>query len=213
MKKNQSKINKSEKIIGPKQFNKVYFTTGNYKEYEKIASAWTKRVARRIIKETVPGKLASVLDVGCAQGFLVSMLRRMGCKAFGLEYSDYALSQAKPDVIRYIKKGSILSSRAALAKFNVVVCFNVLEYIPEPLVLKALKNLVNWSNDMVFFTTCFTHSCYATQKHSPDNLRITVKTQKEWIKLFGSLGARYSGKFYDGGGGDVLIFKIKQRKK
>ena len=72
---------------------------------------------------------------------------------------------------------------------------------------KALRNLVKWTGDFIFFTTCFKHSRYASQKHSPDKLRITIKTEKEWIRIFKRVGAVYKETFYDGGGGDVLVFR------
>ncbi|MGE5297881.1 MAG: class I SAM-dependent methyltransferase [Acidobacteriaceae bacterium] len=197
------------KLFHSKDFDKSYFNGGNYEHYEEIASVWTGRVARRIKKTFPPDYSPKVLDVGCAQGYLLSKMCELGCEASGLEYSDYAIKNALPSMKKYIRKGSILEAKYKRGEFDAVVCFNVLEYMPEAKVEKALSNLVLWAKQYIFFTTCFTHSLYSTQKHSPDNLRITVKTEKEWEKLFKNLGAAFAGKFYDGGGGDVLVFRKK----
>lgn len=198
-------------IIRPGMFNKTYFQGGNYKNYKEIALLWTGRVARRIKRTS--GKIhPQVLDVGCAHGYLMLALQEAGCQVQGLEYSSYVISQAKKTVRENIKQCSILENCFRKSEFDAVVCLNVLEYIPEDQVKKALRNLVKWSSDLIFFTTCFKHSRYASQKHSPDNLRITIKTEKEWIELFQRVGAVYKETFYDGGGGDVLVFRKKYDK-
>jgi 2-polyprenyl-3-methyl-5-hydroxy-6-metoxy-1,4-benzoquinol methylase len=160
-------------------------------------------------KKSVP----RVLDVGCAHGYLLEATQNVGCEVAGLEYSDYVVSEVIEAVRGKIKKGSIIESCFKHDEFDVVVCFNVLEYIPEGKVGIALNNLVKWTNDLVFFTTCFKHSRYSSQKHSPDELRMTIKTEKEWIEIFQKVGATHQMTFYDGGGGDVLVFRKKHDKR
>jgi len=199
-------------VIQPAQFDKTYFNTGNYQNYKKIAAMWSGRVARRIKKDA--RKIAPrVLDVGCAHGYLMTVLQELGCEVKGLEYSQYAVEQTEPVTRSKIKKGSILENSFRQNEFDVVVCLNVLEYIPEAQVSKALGHLVQWTGNLIFFTTCFTHSRYSSQKHSPDPLRLTVKTEKEWVKLFRQAGANFHDQFYDSGGGDVLVFKKRQPER
>ena len=137
----------------------------------------------------------------------------MGCRVVGIEYSPYAIAHAEKGVRDAIRRGGILESGIAKTNaFEVVVCLNVLEYVAEEDVAKAIANLVRWSRDRIYFTTCFTHSRYALQKYSFDPFRTTVKTQAQWKELFTSAGAGYAGKFYDGSAGDVLIFKKRSSK-
>jgi len=195
-------------VIRSELFDKNYFQGGNYKNYKEIAAVWTGRVARRI-KKTLGKKRPCVLDVGCAHGYLMMALQEAGCEVQGLEYSSYVISQAEENIRKRMRRGSILENRFHTSQFDAVVCLNVLEYIPADQVDKALGNLVTWTNNLIFFTTCFKHSRYASQKHSPDKLRITIKTEKEWIGIFKKVGAVYKETFYDGGGGDVLVFRKK----
>jgi 2-polyprenyl-3-methyl-5-hydroxy-6-metoxy-1,4-benzoquinol methylase len=195
-------------VIKPGMFSETYFQGGNYKDYKEIALVWTGRVARRI-RRASGKKHPQVLDVGCAHGYLMVALQEEGCQVKGLEYSRYVMKKAERAVCETIEEGSVLDDKFPPNEFDVVVCLNVLEYIPEDQVEKALRNLVRWTSDLIFFTTCFKHSRYASQKHSPDNLRITIKTEKEWIDIFQRVGAAYKETFYDGGGGDVLVFRKK----
>lgn len=199
-----------KRIISPGAFDKKYFTSGNYEEYEEIASQWVSVVARRVRKNLKGIQRPRVLDVGCAYGYFLVGLQEAGCDVAGIEYSPHAIRNAEKTVRRSIRKGSILQRGVAQANaFDAVTCFNVLEYVAEADVPKAIANLVRWSKNLIFFTTCFTHSRYASQKYSPDPLRTTVKTQRQWRELFAKSGAAYKGKFYDGGGGDVLVFRKK----
>ncbi len=189
-------------------FDKKYFSTGNYKEYKKIADQWVNLVARRVKKSLNAISQPRVLDVGCAHGYLMTALQDMECDVVGIEYSPYAMRKAEKAVRELIRRGNILQgNNMKQNQFDAVICFNVAEYIVESDTAKAIGNLVRWSNNFIFFTTCFTHSRYASQKHSPDPLRTTTKTQKEWRDLFEKSGARFLEKFYDGSGGDILVFK------
>ncbi len=197
-------------MIPAKAFDKKYFETGNYKEYKEIAHQWVGIVAQQVIKRLQPLPKPRILDVGCAYGYLMAELQSAGCKVAGIEYSSHAIHNAEKAVRQSIHKGSILQDVLAKADaFDAVICFNVAEYIVDTDITRAMANLVRWTNNLIFFTTCFTHSRYASQKYSPDPLRTTIKTQRQWQQLFGAYGAAYVGKFYDGGGGDILVFKKK----
>lgn len=193
-------------------FDKKYFSTGNYEEYKKVADQWVAVVARHIRKSLADIARPRVLDVGCAYGYLLAALQDAGCNITGIEYSSHAIQNAEKAVRRSIHRGDILRGAHLRTRgFDAVICLNVVEYIGEADIETAIGNLVRWSGNFIFFTTCFTHSRYASQKYSPDPFRTTIKTQEQWKRLFAKSGARYVGKFYDGGGGDVLIFKKTKR--
>ena len=52
-------------------------------------------VAKAIVDTFHP---ATVLDAGCALGFLVEEFRRLGVKAYGIDISEYAISQVDESV-------------------------------------------------------------------------------------------------------------------
>lgn len=64
--------------------------------WEKIFSTY----ADRIKKEIAP---ARTLDVGCAIGFMVEALHDKGIEAYGIDISEYAISQVREDIRPFCK--------------------------------------------------------------------------------------------------------------
>ena len=52
-------------------------------------------IADQVVAEIKPRR---VLDVGCAKGFLVEALRDRGVEAFGIDVSEYAIGEVRPDI-------------------------------------------------------------------------------------------------------------------
>lgn len=71
----------------------------------------------------------NLLDVGCGMGNLVEMLRRLGVEAYGIEISEYALSQTPKKIKRFFRKGSITNIPFGDKEFDVVSTTSVLEHI------------------------------------------------------------------------------------
>ena len=64
------------------------------------------RATAEFIEKTIqPGR---VLDAGCAKGFLVEALRDRGIEAFGVDISEYAISEVRPDIREYCRVGSLV---------------------------------------------------------------------------------------------------------
>ena len=69
---------------------------------------WVKffgNIADKII-ETINPK--TVLDVGCAAGYLVAALRDRGVEAYGIDVSEFAISCAREDIKPYCRVCSAL---------------------------------------------------------------------------------------------------------
>ncbi len=78
-------------------YDAYYYAHGCGRPYQRDAEwmAFFGTIADRIVEETAP---RSALDAGCAMGFLVEQLRARDVEAFGIDISEYAISQAHPDV-------------------------------------------------------------------------------------------------------------------
>src|SRR5438105_293935 len=84
-------------------------------------------IADHIVNDIGP---RTVLDAGCAMGFLVEALRDRGVEAYGVDISDYAISQVRSDVKPYCKVGSI--TEPLDSKYDLIVSIEVLEHLnPE----------------------------------------------------------------------------------
>jgi SAM-dependent methyltransferase len=70
-----------------------------------------------------------VLDVGCAKGYLVSVLRQRGVDAFGVDWSPYALASAPPQARPFLSRASAHELPFPDKHFALVVTFDVLEHM------------------------------------------------------------------------------------
>ncbi len=95
-----------------------------------------RRIARErlgMIERFRPG--GSLLDVGCAAGFLLDEARGRGWAVQGVEVSRYASAYAR-DVLRLpVVTGTLESAGFPAERFDAVVCYYVLEHLPNPLTL------------------------------------------------------------------------------
>lgn len=89
----------------------------------------------------------TALDVGCAKGFLVKALVDLGIDAYGIDPSEYAVAEAPHDVKDKLTLGVAQSLPYPDNKFDVVTCFDVLEYIPETDVPKVLSEMLRVTKD------------------------------------------------------------------
>lgn len=94
------------------------------------------RIAEAIVREYHP---ATVLDAGCAMGFLVEALRKRGVEARGIDVSEYAISQVHESVAEHCGVGSL--SEPLGGRYDLVTCIEVLEHIPPEQADAAIANL------------------------------------------------------------------------
>jgi len=189
-------------------FNRVYFSSGSYGSYIEDVSSWVCPMARKTSFFLHDIRNPRVLDIGCAEGFLLAELKETyGYSVEGVEFSHHVLARALPEIKPEIRRGSVLELELAANRYDAVICFDVFEYMtPEENEIAAAR-LVKWAGRFIFFTNPYKHSFQASQRLNPDPLRITAFTQKEYIEMFKRAGARFLTKFNAGSGGDVLVFE------
>jgi len=131
-------------------------------------------IAERIVQDMQP---RSVLDVGCAKGFLVEALRDRGVEAFGLDVSEYAISECREDIRPYCWVGSALDPFPQ--RYDLIVCMEVLEHLPKRDAEMAVANLCKYADDILFSST-------------PDDFiectHINVQPFEYWAGLFAKHG-------------------------
>ncbi len=129
-----------------------YYATGCGDAYERNEK-WLRffgGIAQRIIEEINP---ETILDAGCAMGFLVEGFRRRGVKAYGVDISEYAIANVHQDIKPYCQVASITEPFAQ--KYNLIVSIEVLEHLPKSDAEKAVANLCQHANDILFSSTPF----------------------------------------------------------
>jgi SAM-dependent methyltransferase len=98
-----------------------YRADGNGAEGSRDFAGEARKIA------AIPG-VRSVLDVGCAKGFLVEELRAQGLEAWGIDVSPYAISCAAPRTRPWLAVRS-LKDLGARERYDVVHVCGVLVYL------------------------------------------------------------------------------------
>lgn len=145
-----------------------------YSRYEGKWLQFFGLVADHIVKHIGPKK---VLDAGCAKGFLVEALRDRGVEAYGIDLSEYAVSQVRRDIKRYCRVASLLDP--IVERFDLIVCIEVLEHIPEEMARQVIANLCRSADDILFSST---PDDFAEVTH------VNVQPRSYWNALFAEQG-------------------------
>jgi hypothetical protein len=131
-------------------------------------------IADRIVSDIQP---RTVMDVGCAMGFLVESLRRRGVEAFGIDVSEYAIAQVSADLRPYCRLGR--ATDPLERKYELVVCIEVLEHLSTREAEQAVENFCTHSEGVLFSSTPFD---YGEATH------LNVRPPEYWAELFARHG-------------------------
>ena len=131
-------------------------------------------IADRIVKDIHP---QTVLDAGCAMGYLVAALRDRGVEAYGIDISEYAVSKVREDVRPFCRVGSLTEEFPAdfPQRYDLIVTIEVLEHLYAEDGKKAIANLCRHSDTVLFSST-------------PDDFtertHVNVQQREYWARLF-----------------------------
>jgi SAM-dependent methyltransferase len=131
-------------------FDEYYFKHDCGRPYER-SEVWLQffaGIAEAIVRKITP---RTVLDAGCAMGFLVEGLRERGVEAYGIDVSEYALQQVRDDLKPYCRPASVTDPLPQ--HYNLLVCIEVLEHLPAQTCERAVENFCRASDDVLFSST------------------------------------------------------------
>lgn len=105
-------------------------------------------VAEGIVRNLHP---SSVLDAGCAMGFLVEALHKRGVEAWGVDISEYAISRVDESVRDRCRVASL--TEPLDRRYDLIACIEVLEHIPPAEADAVLANLCGATDRLLVSTT------------------------------------------------------------
>lgn len=123
------------------EFTREYYENGKrlglscYENYRWLPEL-TIPMAEALVAQLGIEEKDFILDYGCAKGYLVKALRGMGYNAWGLDISEYAISQADPETKPYLYLGPNFTGT-----FAWIICKDVLEHIEEKELHETLVRL------------------------------------------------------------------------
>jgi len=161
-------------------YGEHYYATYDTAPYEhsELWSATFGNFAEGIVSRFRP---RTVLDVGCAKGFMVEALRERGVDAWGIDVSSYAISAVAPQVAPYVAVSSATESLPENfpQHFDLVISLECLEHIDPAQCPRALDHLTSWSND-ILFSSC--PSDFAEASH------VNTRALEDWVSDFAARG-------------------------
>jgi SAM-dependent methyltransferase len=151
------------------------YAGGRY-EYEGHWREWFGGLADNIIRQFRP---RTVLDAGCAKGFLVQALRERGVEAYGIDASAYAIEHA-PDTVRpYLSVGSI--TEPLTDHYDLITCIEVIEHLPPPDLPRAASVLAAATDRLLLSST-------GEGAHLAEPSHQSMHPPEDWAALFAGEG-------------------------
>ena len=130
----------------------------------------------------------SILDYGCAKGFLVKALRISGfMKTFGCDISSYAIANcdtAVDGLLYLIDDRNTLESTFQGMKFDWIISKDVFEHVPISLLPSILKGLSHISKSLFIAVPLGDgNGNFIIPEYHNDQSHVTILSEKEWINL------------------------------
>ncbi len=140
---------------------------------------------------------SKVLDVGCAKGFMLYDMQQAmpDIDITGLDISEYAIENAKPEIKHHLQVGNAKSLPFADNSFDVVFSINTVHNLDREECAIALKEIMRVSKGKAFITV----DAYRNdeEKQRMFEWALTAKTimhVDEWKVFFKDVG--YTGDYY-----------------
>lgn len=123
----------------------------NYIESEQLRSFFHS-FAQQLVEKYRP---KTVLDAGCALGILVDELRKLGVEAYGIDGSEYAVSNAVEGIRQYCAVCRIQDElpQNFPKQFDLITNIEVMEHLDESECTAAVKNLCSHTKRIIFSST------------------------------------------------------------
>lgn len=140
---------------------------------------------------------SSVLDAGCAKGFMLYDLQRLipGIRVAGIDISQYAIEHAKDEVRSQLQIADIRNMPFADESFDIVISITTVHNLDRDGVKQALREIERIKRRGAFITVDAYRDEEQRRRMEAWNLTArTVLHVDEWKALFSEVG--YTGDYH-----------------
>lgn len=151
---------------------------------------------KTLLKFKKPSSTTKVLELGCAHGGFVALMKASGFDALGLEISPWVVEFAKQSFNIPVLLGPLEDQELQEGSFDVICLFDVLEHLPDPVTtMKRVSSLLKPDGICIVQMPCFEGTSYESLQESeskflgvmqPEHLYLFTKDST--CRLFESLG-------------------------
>jgi SAM-dependent methyltransferase len=163
-------------------------TKGYPGPYTLACAPWA-RLARAIVYTLGPLGCTSAVDFGCARGFVLYYLQRMGWKAKGYDWSAYAVRTAMEGVD--IEVADVLTEGFAPQRADLAICMDMMEHIEDDKVPQVLKTISDAAGKLVLFQILLPDAPYYDWD-KPHEDHVGLHPREWWDEMFKAAGLRRS---------------------
>lgn len=176
-------------------FNREYFEDGvrnrvsAYENYRWMPER-TIREASSIINNI---QFNSVLDYGCAKGFMVYALRLLGKDAYGVDVSEYAITNCHEKVKKYLEV--INSVEELFGGWDLIIAKDVLEHIPKEIIPSVLSEFRCRCKNLFVAVPLGDGKRYRIREYEMDVTHIVREPEEWWLTTI--VDAGFKIKYFD----------------
>jgi SAM-dependent methyltransferase len=154
---------------------------------------------RTLLKYRLPP--AATLELGCAHGSFVALMRQCGYEASGVEMSPWVVEYGRHTFEIPVQTGPVESLQLPAGSLDVIALMDVLEHLPDPVAtMRHCLGLLKPDGLLLIQTPCFDEqmrhdnlvasaSPFLDQLKSDEHLYLM--SQRALVKLFDGLGAAH----------------------
>ena len=182
-----------------RRFGQEFFdgdrSTG-YGGFEYNPRFWTP-VVPNLVSHFGLTSTSSVLDVGCAKGFMIFDLLQAipELTVAGIDVSEYAIENAKPEVAHLLRVADAMRLPFGDDEFDVIISINTVHNLALGECKEALREIQRVARRHAFITVDAFRSEEERQRMMDWNLTArTILSTDEWVELFREVG--YEGDYY-----------------
>jgi 2-polyprenyl-3-methyl-5-hydroxy-6-metoxy-1,4-benzoquinol methylase len=176
-------------------FNEDYFEDGvrkrvsAYEQYRWMPER-TIREASSIINNI---SFNTVLDYGCAKGFMVYAMRLLGKEAYGVDVSEYAIEKCHPKVKDFLTV--IESAEQLKGGWDLIIAKDVLEHIPKNMISSVLTELRRRCKTIFIAVPLGDGKRYRIREYEMDITHLIREPEEWWLTTIVEAGFKI--KYFD----------------
>ena len=140
---------------------------------------------------------SKILDIGCGKGFMLFDFMKLNPNFVleGIDISDYAITNAVPEVKKFLKIGNAKSLPYEDNSFDLVISINTTHNLEINQCKKALSEMERVScKDKYLIVDAYSNEIEKDRIFAWNLTAKTILSTNEWISLFEEAG--YTGHYY-----------------
>jgi ubiquinone/menaquinone biosynthesis C-methylase UbiE len=165
---------------------------GGFRSYQYNESGQQFQLQLKYNNCAMAPEYKSILFVGCAKGFEVKYFRAKGKAAFGVDISQYAISNCEPEAKPYCQLYNGSDIEAPDNSYDAVVAFDVLTLVPDGMIQKLTREMARVASKKIMMRTITKSFQNANQEwDGNDGVTYKYKTFNQWDEWM-SVGGKFT---------------------